>query len=445
MNETGYNVNLDEDSPESLNKALRQFYGVVRNKDGSEYNHNTMRSIRSSMNRHIQAIPRSIDIIQDKEFVTSNTVFDGQLKKNKAEGKDQTQHKTPITDKDWKTLHDSDALSTKAPTTLQNKVLTNLLTHFGRRGNEGLRQMTKKTFVQRKDENGKKYYEMAYNELTKNYQNSTGKSKDISKGKAVMVEQANDPRCPVASFEMYLGLLHPNCDILFPYPLDHVNYAKRYTWKGENTWYSKDPLGKNMLASKMKKISKDAGLSKAYTNHCVRSTVITRLSRMGVEARKIINVTGHKHPGSVQHYCGEPTIDEKSDLSTMLHDAGPAKKKLKLEEAAFGAPIIAAEETPALAPPAVAAPAVVAPAVAAPAVIPHTVTAPAVVPPALAVDEPAAPAYHVQEATLAIGLQARQVTTQAQQVANLPGNFANIFTGAVFNNATINFNFGSNN
>ena len=414
LKETSRKEDFESDAPKDLNTTLRNFYGEVRNQEGKEYNHNSMRSIRSGINRHLQSHPheRAIDIIKDKDFNSANNIFDGYLKKCKAEGLDATEHKATLTDKDWKTLHDSKVLSTATPTTLQNKVLTNLLTHFGRRGSEGLRQMKKNTFVLKTDENGKKYFETGYNELTKNYQNSSGKAKDISKGKAVMVEQPGDPTCPVTSFIQYLDHLDPNCNTLFTYPFDHVNYTKRKTWKGQKIWYSTDPLGKNTLASKMKNITTEAGLSKTYTNHCMRSTVITRLSRMGVEARKIINVTGHKHPGSVEHYCAEPSIDEKADLSNKLHDKGPAAKKLKIQQVSADPP-----------------------------------AAPAAAMGALVNSEPGQEDQESGQQGVAMKIEASAMyqanVTQLGNATSQPGNFANIFTGAVFNNATINFNFGN--
>ena len=35
-------------------------------------------------------------------------------------------------------------------------------------------------------------------------------------------------------------------------------------------WYKNRPLGKNKLETMMREISKSAGLSKVYMNHCVR-------------------------------------------------------------------------------------------------------------------------------------------------------------------------------
>ena len=115
--------------------------------------------------------------------------------------------------------------------------------------------MTKNTFKQYTDEGRKSF--MSYNERTKNYPTSSGRNEDIDYDNQVMVEQPGDPRCPVKSFECYLGHLDPNCNLLFPYPLDHITYMRRKEgnkWKDNQIWYSANPNGANTLGAKLKKL-----------------------------------------------------------------------------------------------------------------------------------------------------------------------------------------------
>ena len=44
----------------------------------------------------------------------------------------------------------------------------------------------------------------------------------------------------------------------------------------------------------MQTISEKAELPVKYTNHCIRATAITKLSRAGVEANNIAALRGHK-------------------------------------------------------------------------------------------------------------------------------------------------------
>jgi hypothetical protein len=47
----------------------------------TEYTHNSFKSIRAALNRHLQGPGRDMGIIRGKEFRGSNTVLDAKLKK----------------------------------------------------------------------------------------------------------------------------------------------------------------------------------------------------------------------------------------------------------------------------------------------------------------------------------------------------------------------------
>ena len=52
----------------------------------------------------------------------------------------------------------------------------------------------------------------------------------------------------------------------------------------------------------MKKLSENAGLSRVYTNHCIRSICITNLDECGFEVRHITAVSGHKSESTIKNY-----------------------------------------------------------------------------------------------------------------------------------------------
>ena len=70
------------------------------------------------------------------------------------------------------------------------------------------------------------------------------------------------------ALESFLTKFNPECDALFQYP-------KRNWRPSDHMWYENQPLGVNKLSTMMKEISKDASLSRIYTNHSVRATAIT--------------------------------------------------------------------------------------------------------------------------------------------------------------------------
>ena len=124
------------------------------------------------------------------------------------------------------------------------------------------------------------------------------------------MEQPGSPFCPVTSFTTYLSKLHPDCDRLWQYPRD--SYCDLDT-----VWYANKPIGKNTLCSFMSTLSKRCNLSETYTNHCIRATGATILTRSKFASAQIMSVTGHKSVSSLAVYQRVSNI-EKLQMSHAL-------------------------------------------------------------------------------------------------------------------------------
>ena len=72
----------------------------------------------------------------------------------------------------------------------------------------------------------------------------------------------------------------------------------------------------------MKVISEKAGLSRKYTNHCLRVTAISVLRRNGIADSAIQSVPRHKTTHSIRPYCKGPPDKQRYGMSSMLHDHG---------------------------------------------------------------------------------------------------------------------------
>ena len=72
----------------------------------------------------------------------------------------------------------------------------------------------------------------------------------------------------------------------------------------------------------MKELSKSAGLSETFTNHCIRATATTILSEAGCESRNIMSVTGHRNESSIKSYVAEPSLRERAKMCDVLHSFG---------------------------------------------------------------------------------------------------------------------------
>lgn len=251
--------------------------------------------------------------MRDRAFMGANQVLSGVLRQLRESGQDKTQHKQPIAAGDMSKMYSSGVLSNENPLSLQRKVYVELSIHFGRRGREGLRELTKNSIIIKKDDLGREYATLAYNEIEKNHQAHMPKDQEK---RQIMYSQPDDINCPIKSLKLYLDKLNPKCEAFFQRPKNKINK------EAEEPWFENKCLGIHKLESMMKSISKDAQLSEVYTNHCLRATTSTILSHAGVEARNICSVTGHRNHSSLESYIREPSLKQRADMCDLLHSYG---------------------------------------------------------------------------------------------------------------------------
>ncbi len=78
------------------------------------------------------------------------------------------------------------------------------------------------------------------------------------------------------------------------------------------------PLGVNKMGMFMKELSKDANLSRIYTNHSIHATCITHLDQAGFESCHIMAVSSHKSETTVKTYAKKCPETKKRVMSTAL-------------------------------------------------------------------------------------------------------------------------------
>ena len=189
-----------------------------------------------------------------------------------------------------------------------HKVFFDVMLHTGCHGKEGLRSLNKNSFEVKVTGDDLKYVEITFNECTKKNQGDGASSgvDALHNNHAIIAEQPGSVHCPVNSFLHYIDNLNENCDAFFQYPDE------------TKTKFDRKSVGKNTLGERMKTISKNAKLSKIYTNHCIRKTTATGLKRQGFDLKDIANVTKHKNLQSLEHYIRGPTLKEKENYSDAL-------------------------------------------------------------------------------------------------------------------------------
>ena len=92
--------------------------------------------------------------------------------------------------------------------------------------------------------------------------------------------------CPVRSFENYI-VLDKKQKFLWQKPKQKIP-------KQGLPWYIPQKVGHNTHEKFMSNLSKDAKLSQHYTNHCIRVSGVTNLSRANFSAKQVMAASGHK-------------------------------------------------------------------------------------------------------------------------------------------------------
>ena len=129
-----------------------------------------------------------------------------------------------------------------------------------------MRQLTKKSFNLKQNQDNQEYLELAYNEATKK---SPGDDSNEMNEQSIILSQPGKRRCPVASYKLYVSKL-TKIDAFFQKP------NTQYKRLGD-AWYYRSPVGENTIGKFLSEISKNSGLSITYTNHSIRGMTATAM------------------------------------------------------------------------------------------------------------------------------------------------------------------------
>lgn len=308
LKEKRENINFEILNVDELNIILKKFYLDARKMDGTKYKSSSMTNFRHSLNRYLNGEPfnQKIDIVKDERFAEANKKFSSMLAVLKREGLGETKHYEAISQQDLVSISNSLFFNPDTPTGLLNKVQFDIRLYFFRRGAENMHSMTRNTF-EVKQIDGITCVVKKLDELSKNHREfDTGSS-----GGGIMPSMTNNIQaCPVRSFVKYTSKLNPSCTKLWQRPRDSF-------CTDDDIWYCNVGVGEKSLQKFMPEISRKVPLSKIYSNHCIRATGATILSKSKFNAAQIMSVTGHKSVSSLSVYqkVGE---QEKVDMGRSI-------------------------------------------------------------------------------------------------------------------------------
>ena len=294
--------------------SLSYFYSQLKTKKNQYYAPASLNCIRAALYRYFMSPSLSslnINIIEDKEFHDCNLTLKGMAKKFYDNGG---------TIKCYNAIEKSDMdilrtyFNRSTPERLQEEVYFIIEYYLGTRGREWIKFLKRDEIFLQADSKGREYFHFPnLQSIQKNDQPTISNNKNDKQQERIYA-YSNPETCPVQAIKTLLNKLPENSSSLF--------YYKRKNWKETGFWYNPNlPIGINTVGSMMKTISKSAELSKIYTGHCVRSTVITSMFNIGASVADIKCVSGHKSDNSVDRYVKRIDDDKKSELSSLLSRA----------------------------------------------------------------------------------------------------------------------------
>ena len=166
---------------------------------------------------------------------------------------------------------------------------------------------------------GERPYFLYVEDMSKNNQFGLKRRKFLPKFVKQFSNESNPDRCFTRLFKLYNSVC----------PVDRPNvafYLKPLTVKrADGCWFSKQPLGHNILANMVKRMCSSAGIHGYKTNHSLRATSASRLYHKGVDEQLIMERTGHHSLEGIRSYKRTST-EQVMVLSDILNRENSDKR-----------------------------------------------------------------------------------------------------------------------
>lgn len=293
---------MEEMRPNELNQLLKRFYKEARRKDGCDFSKPGLTNIRNALDRYFKS-QLNITILKTSEFAEANKAFDEKVSLIEGNAASPWRHSVSISPQDMQKILLSGAIGGTTPLLLLKASWFNILLHFDVGDHLKQRRLSKQQFVVHVDATGREHVKMVscypYDQSKFGVAGTT------------MHSVPGHPLCPVALLKKYLLKLHPESDALFQCPVQY---------KVDDTipvWYEKQAVGVHALEGMMACLSKEAKLSRIYSNGCLRksSSLVYLQCGFGFNPRELTPVTttvSMTTNNSVPSTSGMPSFSQSS-------------------------------------------------------------------------------------------------------------------------------------
>ena len=303
-------LEIEEHEPAELNRLLEKFYAEVKNKNGEDYEPDSLRVMIAAFDRHLKDKQYPLSIVKDREFHSSKQVLERKAKLLRQAGRGKRPNKARnLTKEEEELLWKENKFGSTTPEALVNTMWWLLTQHFGLRGRQEHHDMKADDFQLCKDDNGVEFVQFTEGQTKTRQGGLHTKHRDFQP----RMFAVGGERCPVALFKQFVSRRPQKLKTTGPFYLS----IKTNRRPDDNVWFKAQPMGENKINDMMKSIVADTILEssdKKFTNHSARKTVVSKLKKANVERSGIVKVTGHKNIQSLDDY-DEANEDEQRQLS----------------------------------------------------------------------------------------------------------------------------------
>ena len=261
----------------ALNKILEDFYATVRKKNGEDYEPDSLRVMVTAMDRYLADKGYKYSIIRGREFQSSKQVLEGKARMLPQQGKGKRPNKArSFTSTEENELWEHKKLGTGSPQVLVQTVWWLLTQYFGLRGREEHQSMTVEDFSFGLDENNVECVEFIENPTKTRQSGLSAKPRSF----LPTMFATGDERCPVIIFKEFLSRRPPEIRTTGPPYLSCVKNPSL------QVWFKRQTMGVNKINDMMNSIVEGTtleSLSKVFSNHSARKTVVKKLKTPGLE------------------------------------------------------------------------------------------------------------------------------------------------------------------
>ena len=292
---------------QELTQMLAHFYWEIRTAKGEDFEPSSLKTIQRSLDRYLQEKGSTFSIIRDEDFSKANKALDAKVKSLKKSGKrNKPNAAQPLSAEMIEEMWLKNVLGKHDGEALPNVNFLNISQHFGFRGRQEHHQLKFGDFKIVCTGAGK-YVEWSLERMRKVAANER-------KFNPKMWATGHEERCPVMLFEEYVAQ-RPSamCLSVSPFWLA-INYNP-----SNGKFLKKQKMGVKKINGLMKAMVENISNANGqkYTNHSNKKTLITTLLGNNVERSDIGQLSGHRNVQSLDSYAATP-LETQQRMSSII-------------------------------------------------------------------------------------------------------------------------------